>query len=145
MRRGRLALVMFALSCATLLASQLLVAADWPQWRGAKRDGKSAETGLLQSWPEGGPPLALKATGLGGGFSSVAVVGKRIYTLGDLGDAQYAIALDRDSGKQLWKTKIGPPWKDEFLGPRSTPTVDGNNLYVLGTEGDLWSRTSARR
>ena len=143
MRRGRLALVMFALSCATLLASQLLVAADWPQWRGAKRDGKSAETGLLQSWPEGGPPLALKATGLGGGFSSVAVVGKRIYTLGDLGDAQYAIALDRDSGKQLWKTKIGPPWKDEFLGPRSTPTVDGNNLYVLGTEGDLFCLEAA--
>jgi len=112
-------------------------AADWPQWRGPGRDGKSPETGLLQSWPEGGPPLAWKATGLGAGFSSVAVAGERIYTLGDYGDAQYAIALARDGGGLVWKTPIGPAWNDEFLGPRSTPTVDGDRVYVLGTEGEL--------
>jgi outer membrane protein assembly factor BamB len=112
--------------------------ADWPQWRGPARDGKSAETGLRASWPEGGPPLLWKATGLGGGFSSVAVAGERIYTLGDLGDGQYAIALARAGGAPLWKTRVGPPWKDEYLGPRSTPTVDGVQVYVLGTEGELF-------
>jgi outer membrane protein assembly factor BamB len=119
------------------LSAMEVGAADWPQWRGQERDGKSPETGLLQSWPEGGPPLAWRAEGLGGGFSSVAVVGDRIYTLGDLGDAQYAIALEREGGAMVWKTKIGPAWKDKYLGPRSTPTVDGDRVYVLGTDGDL--------
>lgn len=118
-------------------------AADWPQWRGQDRDGKSPETGLLQSWPEEGPPLAWRAEGLGGGFSSVAVAGDRIYTLGDLGDAQYAIALERDGGAIVWKTEIGPAWEDKYLGPRSTPTVDGNRVYVLGTEGDLFCLDAA--
>ena len=118
-------------------------AADWPQWRGQNRDGKSPETGLLQSWPEEGPPMAWRAGGLGGGFSSVAVVGDRIYTLGDLGDGQYAIAVKRDGGAMVWKTKIGQTWEDKYLGPRSTPTVDGNRVYVLGTEGDLFCLDAA--
>ena len=139
----RTSVIRLAWCSALLLVGSLALAADWPQWRGAKRDGKTAETGLLQQWPEGGPPLALKVTGLGTGFSSVAVAAKHIYTMGDLGDAQYALALDRDSGKVLWKTKIGPPWKDEFLGPRSTPTVDGDRVYVLGTEGDLFCLEAA--
>jgi outer membrane protein assembly factor BamB len=118
-------------------------AADWPQWRGQNRDGKSPETGLLRSWPEQGPPLAWRAEGLGGGFSSVAVAGDHIYTLGDLGDAQYAIAVKRDGGAIVWKTKIGPAWEDKYLGPRSTPTVDGDHVYVLGTEGDLFCLDAA--
>lgn len=111
--------------------------ADWPQWRGPDRDGRSPETGLLQEWPEGGPPLAWSASGLGGGFSSVAVAGGRIYTLGDSDDGQYALGLAETDGKILWKTKIGPTWEDAYLGPRSTPTVDGDHLYVVSTEGDV--------
>ena len=53
-----------------VLASGLTaVAADWPQWRGPNRDGKSAETGLLASWPQGGPRLAWKTQGLGEGYA----------------------------------------------------------------------------
>ncbi|MCH9647128.1 MAG: PQQ-like beta-propeller repeat protein [Deltaproteobacteria bacterium] len=110
---------------------------DWPQWRGPQRNGHGSDTGLLQSWPEAGPPLAWKKTGLGGGFSSVAVAGDKIFTMGDLGDAQYVLALDRHKGAHLWKVKIGPSWEDQYLGPRSTPTVDGNRVYALGTEGTL--------
>ena len=128
---------------ALCLCSTEVRAADWPQWRGQDRDGKSPETGLLQSWPEQGPPLAWRAEGLGGGFSSVAVAGDHIYTLGDLGDAQYAIAVERDGGAIVWKTKIGPAWEDKYLGPRSTPTVDGKRVYVLGTEGDLFCLDAA--
>jgi outer membrane protein assembly factor BamB len=113
------------------------LADDWPQWRGPNRDAKSAETGLLQSWPEGGPPLAWSSTGLGTGYSSLAVVGKRIYTLGDIEGKQYALGLDRKDGTVLWKTEIGPQWEDQFPGPRSTPTIEGNRVYVLGTEGHL--------
>lgn len=125
-------------ACLVLLAGVLPVAADdWPQWRGPERNGKSAETGLIDHWPEGGPPLVWKADGLGRGYSSVAVVGDRIVTLGDLEDGQYVLAVSRDGGERLWATKIGPVWENEFPGSRSTPTVDGDRVYALGTEGDL--------
>src|SRR5687768_5604819 len=68
--------------------------AEWREWRGPKRDGLSAEKGLLQAWPEGGPPLAWKATGIDEGFSSVAVADGRIYTAGDLEGSACALALD---------------------------------------------------
>lgn len=112
-------------------------AADWPQWRGPERDGRSPETGLLGSWPAGGPPLAWQAAGLGSGYSSLSVVGERLYTLGDLADGQHVLALSRKDGSLLWKSKIGPVWDDEFLGPRSTPTYDDGHLYALSTEGRL--------
>ncbi len=127
---------------ATLSLNPLL-AADWPQWRGPNRDGRSPETGLLQAWPEEGPPLAWRVGGLGGGYSSVAVAGDRIYTLGDLEDGQYAMALGRTDGATIWKTKIGPTWNDRFLGPRSTPTVDGDRIYVMSTEGEVFCLKAA--
>lgn len=114
-----------------------VVADDWPQWRGPNRDGRSAETGLLSSWPDGGPPLAWQATGVGNGYSSVAVVGDRVYTLGDIGEDQFALAIEVGTGKTLWKQRVGPGWEDQYLGSRSTPTVDGEHVYVLSTEGEL--------
>ncbi len=127
----------FAAAFLTAGLAAAALADDWPQWRGPQRDGKSAEKGLLQSWPAGGPPLAFKATGIGSGFSAVAVAGGKIFTLGDLGDRQFVVALDEKTGKLLWKADIGPSWQDEFLGPRSTPSVDGDRVYALSTEGDL--------
>jgi outer membrane protein assembly factor BamB len=127
-----------AVSLAILIiAGNVASAGDWPGWRGPARDGHSPDTGLLPSWPDGGPPLAWRASGFGGGFSSVAVVGERIYTMGDLGDAQYVIAAKRADGDILWKTRVAPAWKDRYLGPRSTPTVDADRVYVVTTEGDV--------
>lgn len=124
---------------ALLLISSLPVAAeDWPGWRGPNRDGRSPETGLMEAWPEGGPPLLWSASGLGKGYSSLAVVGDRVYTLGDHGDVQHALALSRKDGEILWKTAIGPAHEDQYVGARSTPTVDGDRVYVLSTEGDLY-------
>jgi len=57
-------------------------AADWPQWRGADRDGKSADAGLLDSWPKGGPRLLWKAQDLGEGYSGPAIAGDRLYIQG---------------------------------------------------------------
>ena len=57
---------------------------DWPQWRGPNRDGKSPDRGLLQEWPEGGPPLAWRADGIGAGFSAVSVSNGHLFTMGDL-------------------------------------------------------------
>lgn len=135
--RRPLRLALVALLAAAPLAIGPAAADDWPGWRGPHRDGRSPETGLLQSWPEGGPPLAWKSTGFGAGFSSVSVADGRIFTLGDLDDGQYAIARRQSDGSPLWRTRIGPRWEDRFPGPRSTPTVDGERIYVMGTEGDL--------
>jgi outer membrane protein assembly factor BamB len=125
---------LFALLALPLAADD----ADWAQWRGPRRDGISPDTGLLKSWPAGGPPLAWKATGLGGGYSSVSVAGDRVYTLGDAADACTLLALGRADGKPVWKAKVGPPaGHPKYPGPRSSPSVDGSRLYVLGQHGDL--------
>jgi outer membrane protein assembly factor BamB len=110
---------------------------EWPQWRGPSRDDVAKETGLLSSWPESGPPLAWKASGLGGGFSSLAISGGKIYTLGDRQGSQQVVALNVADGKIAWTAKLGPIWEDEYGGPRGTPTVDGDRVYALGTDGDL--------
>jgi outer membrane protein assembly factor BamB len=111
---------------------------DWPQWRGPGRDGRSLETGLLQQWPAGGPPLAWKAAGAGTGYSSMVSAGGRVYTLGARGGAEYVVAFDLASGKKLWEVRNGGLYSnDRGDGPRSTPTLDGDRLYVLGASGDL--------
>jgi outer membrane protein assembly factor BamB len=117
-------------------------AGDWPQWRGPDRNGRAAESGLLQEWPEGGPPLAWKAAGVGAGYSSVAVTGGKIYTMGDLDGGQHVIALEDGNGKILWKTHVGPSHKDKYIGTRSTPTVVGDKLYVVTTEGGVFCLTT---
>lgn len=155
MRRKPPQTAILVLLLALALLAVPAMAADWPGWRGPERDGKSEESGLLPAWQEGGPPLAWKASGLGGGFSSLAVVGDRIYTMGDLGESQVVLALDRKGGKVLWKTAVGPAWIDGYGGPRATPTVDGDRIYALSTEGELvclragdggkvWSRSLPR-
>lgn len=112
--------------------------ADWPQWRGPNRDGKSAEQGLLKSWPQGGPPLAWRATGAGEGYSSFAVANGRVYTLGARGGTEYVLAFDEKTGKKLWEVAHGNRFSnDRGDGPRGTPTVDGAQLYAFGASGDL--------
>jgi outer membrane protein assembly factor BamB len=105
---------------------------DWPQWRGPNRDGKSAETGLLTSWPADGPRKLWSASGLGRGYASVAVVGDRIYTMGRRGNGESLICLAASSGETVWTAAVGS-------GDHSncTPTVDGNRVYGIGLKGDL--------
>jgi hypothetical protein len=111
---------------------------DWPQWRGPRRDGVSAETGLLKQWPAGGPPLAWKSGGAGEGYSSFSVSGGRLYTLGARQGTEYVIAYDAASGKKVWEVANGRRFEnDRGSGPRSTPTVDGDRLYVFGSSGDM--------
>ncbi len=110
---------------------------EWPQFHGPNRDNVSTEKGTLHEWPQGGPALAWKSSGLGVGLSSVSIAGGRIFTMGDRGAEQFVIALSLSDGKQLWATKVGPAHHDEYGGPRGTPTVDGDLLYAVGTSGDL--------
>jgi outer membrane protein assembly factor BamB len=122
--------------CLSNVAAQRSV--DWPQWRGPNRDGVSTETGLLKQWPTDGPPLVWKASGAGTGYSSLAVSGGRIFTMGVRGDREFVIAFDTASGKEIWAAPNGGVFQnDRGNGPRGTPTVDGNRVYALGGNGDL--------
>ncbi len=128
---------------ATFLALATVIHADdWPQWRGPKRDGVSAEKGLLKDWPKGGPKLAWQFKNAGLGFSSFAIRDGKVYTLGSRDDNEIVLVLDAKTGAELWIAKIGPvvnapansTWGD---GPRATPTLDGDLLFALGSQADL--------
>ncbi len=110
--------------------------ADWPQWRGPRRDNVSTETGLLKKWPEGGPRLLWTARGCGKGFSTVSVANGLIYTTGDIGQRCFILAFGLD-GQLRWKTPIGKAWTKEEPGARSTPTVADGKVYALTGHGEL--------
>ncbi len=120
------------------VVTQTPAPAEWFQWRGPNRDGISAETGLLKDWPKGGPPQVWRSAGVGNGYSSFSTSGGRLYTLGARGGNEYVTALDRATGKKVWESLNGRRFEnDRGDGPRSTPTVEDDRLYVLGGSGDL--------
>jgi outer membrane protein assembly factor BamB len=128
--------------CGISVALSGLLAANWPQWRGPKRDGISRETGLLQEWPAEGPRLVWQVDDLGGGYSTPAVVEDRIYLANNEGNEnEFVQALDVEDGEQIWATRIGkvgnPEQRPPYPGARSTPTIDGELMYALGSDGDL--------
>lgn len=129
---------------SVVLASVSLTAADWPQWRGPNRDGLSAETGLLTSWPAGGPRVLWRATGLGEGYSSMSVAGGRVFTQGQNSSQEFVLAFDAKTGARVWLTFTGRPFRESRgNGPRGTPTIDGDRLYAMAADGTLVSLEAA--
>jgi outer membrane protein assembly factor BamB len=124
-----------------MVAAGSSMAADWPQWQGPNRDGKSEDTGLLQEWPQGGPPLAWRIGNRGGGDSAPAIAAGRIYGMGNRGDEEVVWALSEKDGSEIWATSLGPAFQQRASqgkeGPGCTPTVDGERLYVVGLGGNL--------
>jgi outer membrane protein assembly factor BamB len=111
---------------------------DWPQWHGPDRTGASKETGLLQQWPPTGPAIVWSVSGLGAGYGSLAVKGDHIYLQALNRGGSTVASLSRGDGKVEWSRAIGRGGSnDRGPGPRGTPTVDGDRLYVLTENGDL--------
>lgn len=118
----------------TLTAS----AADWPQWRGPDRTDISKETGLLKTWPEGGPKRLWLFENAGLGYSGPAIAKGKLFTLGTRDGNEMLLVLDANTGKELWTAKLGNVLKNQWGdGPRGTPTVDGDRVYALSGPGDL--------
>jgi outer membrane protein assembly factor BamB len=125
-----------------LLPAQSLeteVGADWPGFHGPNRDNVCRETGLNTDWTKTPPALLWKIEGLGMGYSGISIADGKIFTMGDRkgvdgNTAQFVLAYDLATQKGLWSVHVGLPHKD---GPRSTPTIDGELLYAIGTEGAL--------
>jgi outer membrane protein assembly factor BamB len=131
MRKATLLLLPFCLA---------VMAADWPQWRGPDRSGISNEKGLLKAWPKGGPKLVWSYKNAGQGYGSFAVVGGTLYTMGCRDQDEFVIALDA-RGKEKWATKIAKVFDFEgnswSRGPNATPTVAGDLVFALGSQGEL--------
>lgn len=142
-------ILMTALALGTCLANTPLVAEeparnspqqvakDWPQFLGPNRNGISSETGLLTSWPAGGPKVVWRAQG-GVGMSGLAISQGRLVTLLQNDGKQRVVAHDAKSGKRLWEAEVGPSYRNPMgNGPRSTPTIVGDRLYAFTGEGIL--------
>ena len=139
MGRARLGLTVgFSLVFAGWIAAQAPVNVDWPQWRGPDRTGISRERGLLREWPAAGPSRVWTSSNLGGGYGSIAVVGDRLYVQGMKGRDSVVSALNRADGKVVWTRILSSAGEnDRGPGPRGTPALDGDRLYVLTEQGNL--------
>src|SRR5882672_4764721 len=139
MKYRYLAAVVLAAGLTIRIAGQSPApSADWPQWRGPDRNGLSKESGLLQQWPASGPPLAWSISSLGAGYGSLAIKDDRIFVQGSNGRQSIVYVLNRADGKGIWSKALGPAGNnDRGPGPRGTPTVDGDRVYVLTENGDL--------
>lgn len=135
-----LSLLTFTLCSINLGASSALPAgpADWPQWRGHDRMGLSKDAGLIKAWPANGPATAWSINNLGEGYGSLSIKGDRIYVQGTTASASAVFCLNRADGKQVWSASLGPKLTEgRGNGPRSTPTIDDDRIYVLTENGDL--------
>jgi outer membrane protein assembly factor BamB len=116
------------------IAAAATSAADWPQYRGPRHDGSAVETDIAARWPKGRPKVLWKKP-VGNAFGSFAVAGDRAFLFMERDGNEAVVALNPDNGEELWSATI-----DRTIiegqggnGPRSTPAVDGDRVYVLGT------------
>ncbi|MFQ5633483.1 MAG: PQQ-binding-like beta-propeller repeat protein [bacterium] len=116
---------------------------DWPQWRGPNRDGVSAETGILKKWPVAGPKVMWRVAS-GDGYSSMSVADGKLYTAWGDGNWSYLYCFDAATGKQLWRHKLGTnPHIDQGRGPRATPTIDENVVFMIAGYANLHAVNAA--
>jgi len=120
------------LAAILLAAAGAAVAADSPQFRGPDRTGVFPESGLLKEWPEGGPKKAWVATGIGRGYSSAATLNGKIYVTGMTEAMEGVVTVLTPDGAIVKTIPYGPETDEEQApGARSTPTLEGNRLYLI--------------
>jgi outer membrane protein assembly factor BamB len=136
---ARVPIAWIAASILSATTSSAAIANDWPRWRGTGFNGISTETGWSVSWPQEGPKQLWKSS-VGTGFSSVAIAGGRLYTLGNQGGMETVYCLDANNGKELWKHSYACPLDPNLYegGPNATPTVDGNVVYTFSRKGNVF-------
>jgi outer membrane protein assembly factor BamB len=135
----------FGVTVGCLMLAGLAIAEDWPSFRGTDRSGVYRGGKLLSRWPDAGPTLLWENRGAGRGYATVAVAGGRLFTLGDgvstQADAdEYLSCFDEQTGKPIWQVKTGPAWnqgRESWQSSRSTPTVDGDRVFVITPFGQL--------
>ena len=124
--------------CLWSLTVTVAIAGDWPQWRGPGRDGKSAETGLIKDWDKTPPKHLWTIEGMGEGFASVSTSKGALYTTGNVEGGQAVIKVNLADHTIAW-TKVLTENKPKhgYDGSRCTPTVDGDFLYAVTSDGRI--------
>jgi len=141
--------------CCLLLCGSPLLADEWPQWLGPKRDSVWRETGIVERFPDGGPPVRWR-TAIGGGYSGPIVAGGHVYVTdrqlpkgaanpadpfqrSSIAGGERVLCLDERDGKVLWQHDYECAYTVSYpAGPRVAPLVDGSRVYTLGAEGNLF-------
>lgn len=124
--------------CVLSLSASAANCGDWPQWRGPGRDGKSAETGLQKTWSKEGPKHLWTIDGMGEGYSSVSISKGALYTTGNLEGGQGVVKVNLADHTIIWsKIVTDKRPKHGYEGARCTPTIDGENLYVVTSDGRI--------
>ncbi|MCO8124359.1 PQQ-like beta-propeller repeat protein [Stieleria sp. TO1_6] len=130
-----------------------LYADDWPGWLGPERDGVYRESGVVDEIPGSGLPIKWRRT-ISGGYAGPAVADGKVYVFDyqlksgkafndpgkrvELNGRERLLAMDQKSGETIWEYAYDRPYSISYpAGPRATPTVDGQHVYILGAEGDL--------
>ena len=133
MRLSLLSVLIFSSVMALPVAAE-----DWPQFRGLNRDGISLEKGWTTAWPASGPKK-LWTFDIGKGHSSVAVADGRLFTLGNSNRKTDTLwCLNPETGQKIWSYPYPCREWDREGGPCSTPTIDGDHVYTLSRDGDLF-------
>ena len=131
--RQRFVILLVTMSAVLSSCHQRSEAHDWPQWRGPQRDAVSTETGLLQSWTTDSPKVLWNQSALGIGYSSIVLGETRLFTMGRKESDLVVTAMHVETGEKLWEKTIGKTSRH----PTSTPTLDGDYLFVLDPDGEL--------
>ena len=139
--------------CLVVLAGESSFADDWPQWMGVHRDGIWRETNIVDALPDGGPQVLWRVP-VAGGYSGPAVANGRVFVMDyqkrageikndpgtrvELQGDERVLCLDAKTGHTIWQHAYDCPYRVSYpVGPRVTPTVDGDRVYSLGSEGHL--------
>ncbi len=111
---------------------------DWPEFRGPARDGQLANVEIATDWNEH-PPHELWRHRVGPGWSSFAVIGKRLYTQEQRGDDEVVVCYHSDTGEELWAHRDAARFSEVVAGPgpRATPTFHQGSIYAQGASGRL--------
>jgi outer membrane protein assembly factor BamB len=126
---------------------------DWPQWLGPQRDSVWRETGILKTFPPSGPQVKWRVA-IDGGYAGPAVADGRVFVMdfvskgdrspspnarSELAGTERVLCFAEEDGRLLWTHAYDCTYNVSYpAGPRATPTVDGDHVYTLGTEGDLY-------
>ena len=137
--RERSVLALISVVCALTIAGDVLMAQDWPQWRGPNRDGVVISFREPASWPES---LNQEWTvEVGSGYATPILVGDRIYMHARQDEDEVMMALDAATGDVIWQTgyaapfRMNPAARRHGPGPKATPTFAEDRLYTLGMSG----------
>ncbi|MDZ4289412.1 MAG: PQQ-binding-like beta-propeller repeat protein, partial [Prosthecobacter sp.] len=135
-----------AAASLTMVFAHTALADDWPQWRGAQRDGVWRETGILERIPDSGLKIRWQAK-VGQGYSGPSVAQGRVFVTDHVFEPELerVLCLDEATGKPLWQHTYPVDYKDMEYGngPRATPTIDDGKVYTLGTQGHLFCLDAA--